>query len=238
MVMVSFLGLEAGEALSLSVFLHMGTLFAAAVYLREDVLRLLRALPGYRFNYTDGINSEISFLLFTTLLTAMVGLPIFVAAQGATLYGEAFIALVGVALIATGLVQRSSEGRGRRGSRDLGVRETLLLGVAQGLSAFPGVSRSGVTTSALLFAGFSHREALRLSFLMGIPAVLAAEVGISLLGGLKALNMAALLAGALSSFVSGILSIHLLLRIAERTKFWAFCLLLGALSLLPLLTYL
>ncbi|MFQ6075712.1 MAG: undecaprenyl-diphosphate phosphatase [Candidatus Bathyarchaeia archaeon] len=238
LIMVYFLGLEAREALSLSVFLHVGTLFAAVVCFREDVLRVLRALPAYRFSRVDGVNRQITFLLSTTLMTVVVGFPMFLVARGATLLGEVFIALVGVALIITGSLQRSLGRGGRRVFLDLGVRDTLLLGVAQGLSAFPGVSRSGITASALLFMGFGNREALRLSFLMGIPSILVAEVGLSLLGGLHAVNMTALVVGASFSFVSGVLSIHLLLKVAERARFWAFCLLLGVLALLPLFAYL
>ena len=238
LAMMHLFGVGAAEALKLSVFLHTGTLLAAAVYFRREIAALLRALPRYRLNYADRENSLTSFLLFSTVLTGAVGYPLFRLALEATVVGEAFTALVGVALIATGLLQRSARKTGGRGSADPGPRDTLLVGVAQGFSAFPGISRSGVTTSLLLLRGFSGTEALRLSFLMSVPSVLVAEVGLGLTRGLPAVGTQDLLLGALSSFALGMLSIHVLVRAAERVRFWKFCLLLGVLAVLPTLYYL
>lgn len=239
LAMVRLFGLEAEQALNLSVFLHMGTLFAVVVYLRKDILNLLRALPRYRLNYADREGSIISFLLFTTVLTGVVGYLVFRLAHAmATVVGEALVALTGVALIITGLLQRFVKKGVERKSADPDPKDTLLLGVGQGLSPFPGVSRSGITTSFLLFRGFDGKEALRLSFLMSVPSILAAEVGLSLVGGVPPVGATDMLVGVLSSFAFGILSIHTLLRIAERIRFWMFCLLLGILALLPTLFYL
>jgi len=227
------------QILAFSIFLHIGTMFAAIVYFRGDILNMLKGLPGYRFNYANQGNRLISFLLFATILTGAVGYPLYrLIRETAPSVGEAFIALIGGALIVTGLMQKYVKVRGERRTSDLNLKDTLLLGVVQGFSIIPGISRSGVTTSSLLFRKFGSEEALKLSFLMSIPAVLAAEIGLSLIEGLPPVGLEEILVGILFSFAFGLLSIHVLTKIARKIRFWAFCILIGTLALLPMLGYL
>jgi len=224
-VMMSFLGLEPAYALSLSVYLHLGTGLAALVYFREEILGVLRR---------DSANNRLlfRFLAIVTFTTGIVGLPLFLIARGASLYGEVLLALTGAALIVTGLVQKGAKKGGRRTAESLGSMEGLVLGVVQGLSAIPGLSRSGLTTSALLFRRFSGEEAFRVSFLMSVPAVFAAAVGLMYLEGVPALEPG-LLVSLAASFISAYLSIEALLRLARRIQFWGLCVLLGLLAILP-----
>ena len=55
-------------------------------------------------------------------------------------------------------------------------KDTLMIGFVQCLSLIPGVSRSGATISAGLFRGFDRVTATKLSFFLGIPALVAAGV--------------------------------------------------------------
>ncbi len=239
LAMIYLFKIDADQVLNFSVFLHTGTLLAVTIYFRNDITNLLRKLLGYRFNYANRQNRLVSFLLLTTILTGVVGYPIYRILHTATpLAGEAFIALIGVALVVTGLVQKYAKVRGGRGTADLNLKDTVLLGVAQGLSVIPGLSRSGTTTSFLIFRKFSGEEALRLSFLMSIPTVLIAEIGLVLLGGLPTISLIDALASIGFTFLFGLLSIHILMKIAQKIRFWVFCFLLGILALLPLLGYL
>lgn len=70
-------------------------------------------------------------------------------------------------------------------------------------------------------------------FLMSIPVVLAAGIGLNLIGGVS-LDLASVI-GVVAASLFGILTISALLRIAARIHFWKFCISLGVLSLLPLL---
>jgi undecaprenyl-diphosphatase len=62
----------------------------------------------------------------------------------------------------------------RRGERELGMRDAIFIGVVQVVSLVPGVSRSGATISAGLFAGLDRVTATRMSFFLSIPALTAA----------------------------------------------------------------
>jgi undecaprenyl-diphosphatase len=238
LIMVYFFGLEAEQALNYSIFIHIGTSLAATTYFRKEISALFKALPNYRLNYSTNENRLISFLLLATMVTGALGSFLFKLTQKTTTApGEVFIAIIGIALIITGLVQKLSQTQGARESTSLNLKDTLILGFAQAFSAIPGVSRSGITTSSLIFRKFKGEEALRLSFLMSIPAVLGAEIGLAIFEGIPAIGIGEILAGVLSSFLVGLISIHALLKIARKIKFWALCLLLGTLALIPMISH-
>ena len=230
LLMVALLGLEPAYALSLSVYIHIGTGLAALAYFRGDLMGAVRL-------GSERDRGLFRFLAITTAVTGAVGLPLFLFARVTSLYGEGLLGLTGLALISTGIIERSARRRGSRNAETLGLGETVLLGLVQGCSAVPGISRSGITTSALLLRGFSGEEAFRISFLMSVPSVFAAAAGLALIEGIPTLNSSLLVAVA-ASFVSGLLSIGLLLRIARRVRFWSLCVALGLLALLPLIPYL
>jgi len=115
-----------------------------------------------------------------------------------------------------------------------GLKDSILIGVLQGLAALPGLSRSGLTVSGLLLRGYPGQHALRLSFLLSIPVVLVAAIGLAVLQ--RATLAPAVLGGLLGSLVLGFLTIKALMKLAFRVPFWSFCLLFGLLSLVPLLT--
>ncbi|KON31463.1 hypothetical protein AC482_00630 [miscellaneous Crenarchaeota group-15 archaeon DG-45] len=230
LIMVLFLGLDAADALVFSVFIHMGTGLAALTYFRGDIKRALQV----------GLGSGrrlFRFLAVATLVTGAVGLPLFLSVRVASVYGEALLALTGAALISMGVVERRARRWGRRTAETLSLGDGVLLGLVQGLSAIPGVSRSGVTASALLLKGFSGEEALRISFLMSIPAVFAAALGLTLIEGPPPLEPSFMVALA-TSYLSAFLSVDLLLRLTRRVRFWALCIALGAAALLPLIPHL
>jgi len=212
---IAFLGLESEYALSLSVYLHLGT-----------------GLRG-----SEGDRGLFRFLLIATIVTGVVGFPIFAFVRLTSLYGEALLALTGLALLATGVMQRERGSGGTQEPTRLDVQDGLALGVVQGLSAIPGLSRSGVTTTALLIKDFPGEEALRLSFLMSIPASFAAAAGLALIEGAPPMDTGILLALA-ASFISALVSIDLLIKLARRTEFWKLCIVLGLIALVAVLPYL
>ena len=98
-IMVGFLGMEPAEALILSVYLHLGTGLAALTYFNGDIRQILRM-------DSESSRRLLLFLLVATAITGLVGLPLFLFAQLASIYGEALPWLTGIALISTGVIEK------------------------------------------------------------------------------------------------------------------------------------
>jgi undecaprenyl-diphosphatase len=99
------------------------------------------------------------------------------------------------------------------------------IGVAQALALIPGVSRSGISMSAALFAGLDRADAARYSFLMATPVTamaVAYEAFKLLKGDVGGVEPAAMIVGVVSSFVTGILAISFLLRYLRTRSFNVF----------------
>jgi undecaprenyl-diphosphatase len=221
--LVSVLGLDPSETLGLAIFLHLGTGLAALVYYRKESWDIL-------IGATEGEKDMRSRLFVMTGLTGAVGLPIYVYLKVSATVGEALLALTGLALIATGLMQKRAEVTGERDASSLSWPETMALGVLQGLAIIPGLSRSGITTSTMLLRGLRSDEAFKVSFIMSIPASFAAGLGLMLIDGFQ-VTTGALVAIVVSAVV-GYMTIGALIGFAKKTSFWKICVGLGSLALL------
>ncbi len=122
----------------------------------------------------------LKYIIVSTIVTGLLGVPplyIFIVNSiKGPVVGVPPMLMLGLALIIDGLVIRLSRKSRSSGKslKDLTIRDFIMVGgLAQGLAALPGVSRSGMTTSALLFlGGVKPDEAFRLSFIELIPAAL------------------------------------------------------------------
>jgi undecaprenyl-diphosphatase len=125
--------------------------------------------------------------------------------------------LIGVTLIALGLLLLAAEkvGKRTREIEDINVRDGVAVGFAQAAALVPGVSRSGATITAGLFMGLDRTAAARFSFLLSIPAVVLSgllELGTILSGEEDNTGIGALVVATLLAFVSGYAAIAGLLR--------------------------
>ena len=114
---------------------------------------------------------------------------------------------------------------------------TVLVGSAQILALAPGISRSGITTSAGLLRGLTREDAARFSFLLATPVILAAgvlKIG-DLAGPLGNGIRGQVILGSILSGVGAYLSVRFLTRyFANRSlrPFGAYCIVGGALCLI------
>ena len=125
---------------------------------------------------------------------------------------------VAAALIGWAVVMVAAERLGSK-SRPLTritMVDAIVMGVVQCLALIPGVSRSGATISAGLFRGLDRVAATRISFLLGIPALVGAgvyELKDALTGDVGAVP---LIVGTIVSFVVAYASVAWLLRFVAK----------------------
>jgi undecaprenyl-diphosphatase len=229
-------GTDPDVALQLALFLQVGTTLSAATYYREDIRRAIEAVPGWRPDSAyDGENALISYILVACTMTGLIGIPLYIFAVdlAGELSGAVFVGLIGVLLVLTGGVQLTSESVSMGDRRQPTLVDSVLVGAVQGIAILPGISRSGVTSSALLFRSYDPPEAFRLSFILSIPASLgAAALTVAGAGGLPGINPDAALAALLVSAVVGYLMIGTIMRVVDRVPFWVVCFGLGGLAIL------
>ena len=230
-------------SLEFSVVIHIGTLIALLAYFRHDWQRLVPAgLAAIRERSLDGDpNRRLAWLLAVATIPA--GVAGFVLGDVVESQFRDAI-LVAVMLIVGGVVLFVAD---RVGKQTLSIGQlafpgALAIGVAQALALVPGLSRSGISISAGLFAGLDRRSAARFSFLMATPITAAAaayEVGQLLTGeaGL-AVDPGPLIVGIVAAMVSGFLAIAVLLRFLRTHStdlFVAYRLVLAAIVLVAVL---
>jgi undecaprenyl-diphosphatase len=223
-------------ALQLALFMQVGTTLSAVTYYREDIRDAMDGLAGWRPTTAyDGDHALVTYLVVASGMTGLVGIPLYVFAVdlAGRLTGGAFITVIGVLLILTGILQLRSESVSMGDRNRPTFTDSLLVGGVQGVAILPGVSRSGVTTSALLFRSYDPPAAFRLSFLLSIPASLgAAGLTIAGAGGLPGISPSAAATALGVSAVVGYLTIDVLMRVVDRVPFWAVCFGLGGLAVI------
>ena len=160
------------ESYNIALALHVGTLLALLAALRGDYARI--ALQCIDWVSKGRLGREAKFLSIATLATGIVGAPAFLLAN--TLLERIDVRSLSVvisALLAISALMSLKKGRQRR---EPDWKAAALLGFAQGIAAFPGLSRSGLTMAVLVSLGFEADEAFRWSYLIAGPVVLGALV--------------------------------------------------------------
>ncbi len=234
MTMMKVLGIPPSTAMDLALWLHAGTLLAVLLRFGVPYWMTVKDL------LTDGPWRRPGlFLIVATVCTAVVGLPVYKALKGifSAATGDAVQMAIGGALIVTGLLLRISP-EGLRDRRDVNVVDAITVGLGQGFSVIPGISRSGTTMALLLWRKFDGREAVWLSFYLAGPAMLGATA-LELKEGLSAatkMGTTWMVTSIVVSFVVSLICMEALLRVARRLDFSKVCLLLGGIALLVPLT--
>jgi undecaprenyl-diphosphatase len=161
------------QGLVFDVATHLGTLFAALVYFRRDWLDMAGACLTSTPSAADQQHRRMALLLVLASLPALLigGLaPDFVERYLRDVTVLAWATVVFGILL--GVADRVSPAHRDIGS--IGMRDALLIGLAQACALVPGVSRSGITITAGRFLGFSPEAAARFSFLLAVPIIAAA----------------------------------------------------------------
>lgn len=241
---VVYLSLFHGErsaVVPLLLWLHIGTVAAAMIYFRKEIGQLMMRGWAGKHEPLKLLASEYGFFLSALAMTTLVGVPLLLLQKRLLPQLDASLLMVvmGAGLLFTAFLLYSQKGKiQNRPTHACTWKDGLLVGALQGFSTLPGVSRSGTSTTGLVWRGFSSLSAFELSFLLSIPTVMGGEIllwgydfmqaGPSSFGALPLLDGLLL---ALTSFIIGFVTIGALLKLARRINLWQ---LAGAFGLLML----
>jgi undecaprenyl-diphosphatase len=216
--MIGWLGISPADALSYSIFLHLGTMSAVVIKFRHEFLKML-----------EDLDSKLTrTIIISTIFTGVTGMPLYFLFKASFSGGKEATVLIAVLLIMTGIILRFSKS-GFRDIEDLTLKDMALLGLVQGFSILPGISRSGTTLTLLLMRRMKQDAALTVSFLISVPPVLGAQVLDHSLPEIPPLNAVAMF---IASLLVGYLTMDLLIRFAKRIDFSKFCMAMGLMTLI------
>lgn len=217
--------------------IQIGTELAVLIYFRKDIWRIgsawVRSLfqPEYRGH-----------------LDARMGWYIIVGSLPIVILGITFkdvieqdfrnLWIIGTTLIVFGLVLGVADrlGSNTKGLKQLGLRDAILMGMAQACALIPGVSRSGATISMGRALGYERQTTTRYAFLLAIPAVIGAGLFElrEIPNGHNDFGWGPTLVATVVSFVVGYAAIAWLLRYVSTGSYAPFVLyrvLLGGMTL-------
>ena len=218
-------------AYAFGLFMEIGSVLSALTYFRKDVCSVLI--------FKD--RRLLTYLAVVTAVTAIVAVPIYLAVEklleNPYNVGVPMIVL-GAVLIADGFYIRHSRINPKiERLEQMKMKHYIAIGLAQGIAAFPGVSRSGMTTSTMLLMGVKPEVAFRLSFLAYIPAAVGAFMVTILFSraevrlAIASINLTGILIAIATAAVTGLLVISYLLRVAKHNKVYLINFALGLIAL-------
>jgi undecaprenyl-diphosphatase len=177
----TFFGFDGDKfGLAFDVACHVGTLIAVLIYFRDDVMRMIAAVPQlFRPGVLrpaeagrDDSARMIWLLVVGTIPAVIVGLLFNKLIEERLRTPEVAAAMLAIGGVLFFVAERL--GAHRRTDASLTVTEVLLIGCAQALALVPGVSRSGTTIAVAPLLGLRRPDAALFIFLLAIPAILAA----------------------------------------------------------------
>lgn len=227
------------QGINFDVALHMGTVLAILVYFWRDWMIIFsEALSptdtpnkNDKFNYPSNL---LWIILLASIPAAIAGYFLQDLAAHA-LRNPLLVALM-LAVFALLLWVVDAVNRNQDKIKNLSYSKGFLIGIAQAIALFPGVSRSGVTATAGMLLNLNRESAMRFSFLLATPAVVGAFI--LTLKDLTSTNIdTAFLVAIATSAVAGFLSIKYLLRYLSKHSFLPFVIYRIALAILIVTLY-
>jgi len=203
-------GLEE-DGLLFHIVVHVGTLIPVCIVFWQDIWALIKK-PFQKMTY----------LLIIATLPAVV-----VALFARDLVGIAMSSLhfltAGFLITGTVLLVSDRFKKTNKKSAEITYMDALIIGIAQGIAIFPGISRSGSTITAALARGINREDAAKFVFLLSIPAILGGLVleifemiqeGITLAD----IDFVVMGGGFIAAMLSGYLAIRFMLAAIKKAK--------------------
>lgn len=222
------------------IMLHLGTLIAVLIYFRKDIWEICKALlEALKSRDFSSYNARLGlYIIAGTIVTIVLALPFNEVANHLVFHP----ALVGGLLIITGGVLFYSEYLSKKreqNSSSLNLKQSLLIGLAQGFAVLPGFSRSGWTIATGLFTGLDRPTAARYSFLLSIPIILGASMVYPLIKidvhEALSYNWMAIIIGTIVSGVVGYFCIKYFMKFISKFSlniFGWYCVIMGVFTLI------
>lgn len=246
-ILENLMGMDHNTGVLLEAMLHVGTLGAVFMTFQKDIRRLFfetldmffdiignihlyihNKRTGKQLHYARIISSTyrrfavlILISMIPTIFLGYTARRLVVLASASRLFSSAGLLIMAILL----LVMDLSKAQGTKTAKDASFSNAMWIGLSQGISVFPGLSRSGLTISMGLMSGFSRSFAVKYSYILSIPAIFGALI--MELGQFGSPNMTAGLGvtfvfGMLIAGIVAFFTIRYCLKLVHKGKFRIF----------------
>ena len=213
------------ESMLMTVILHFATAVSTIVIFRNDLLKIFNNL------FKTKNKGSLRFIINITVSmmpAALIGV-LFSSEIEALFVGD--LKLVGGMLILTGLLLFLAD-KAKPSKKNVGIKDALLIGIAQTIAIIPGISRSGATISTSVILGVDKEKSARFSFLMVVPLILGKMTKDIFSSEITAsdANFTYLFVGFLSAFFTGILACKWMINVVKKSQlkyFSYYCFIVG-----------
>jgi len=222
------------------LMMHLGTALAVVFYFRKDIfsyaktftpdlVNLKQGTPAQWFTRNFIVATSVSVVLIVTLI------PLSKLARDPNIIVFNLVVFGAILWIADEMNRRKTQLLDSPMETKMQWKLAALLGVAQALAIFPGVSRSGITLSMALILGMRKREAGAFSFLMSLPIIIAGILKeVPDLMNAENERLITLFWGIATSFIVGWLTIHFFMKLIGTIRLGYFAVYRWALAILML----
>ena len=211
------------EEIFFDIMVHLATLFAVLIYFHNDLKNILKDF-FVSFKNKDYCNKNFlitNYIFLSTIITGVIGLLLKERVEY-FIENPKYICFF---LFVTGLILFFSE-KFYKGDKEINLKKSILIAIAQGLAIFPGFSRSGLTISTGLFLGLNRVESARFSFLMSIPIILLASLVYPIMSldfaQIVNFNLKTIAIGFVVSFVVGYFCIKYFMKLLGKLSLRSF----------------
>ena len=214
--------------LIIEIILHLGTLLSIIIYFFNDIKELLKKII-----LKKDLDSILYcfYLIIATIPAGLMG--IFFKSKITTYYYN--IQTVSFAIIFTGIILFFTKLTNKRNHITWII--ALSIGIVQVIALIPGVSRSGITIAMGMYLGLKNSEAVKFSFLLGIPIMLGAGIiEIYSLNNFSLTYIGPLIVGFITALLIGLITINILYNLIKKHKFWMFSIYCWILGIILILT--
>lgn len=206
-----------GNLMFLNLFLHVATLLAVVIVYRKVIFELIKKpFQPYVFK-----------LLLATIFTVtlafayeFLGLDNYVA----KIYPFGFL-LTSILLMTCHFFQKKSS---VVNSGEISAKNSVLVGIVQGIAVVPGLSRSGSTITSLMLTGNDEKKSAEFSFLLSIPIIVGGFV-LELLKikkdasfNIQSFSIMTYLLAFILTFIVSIIALKLTIKLLKKQKFFIF----------------
>ncbi len=227
--------IQSNEEIFFDIMLHFGTLIAVLIYFKKEIIDILEALiTAFKTRNFNDKNAKLGvYILLGTFFTIIVAYPLKDFCEK-LVYSPV---IVGCLLVITGFVLFLSEYMSKKykvKTDEVSLKNSILIGIAQGLAAFPGFSRSGWTIATGLFSGLDRITCAKYSFLLSIPIIFGTSILYPLLEidikEIVTYNWTSIILGTIVSAIVGYFCIKYFLKFLSKFSlafFGYYCIIIG-----------